>query len=168
MYKEIWNYGRFREDQEVFFENKEDRTCTFVTAECDPTWEAFQDGEWVEIEEEFDFPDNEDFVLYRDIYKDAFPSPELEWWAERTVELDEKSTRVRCRVYIVEFAVYVPDDVTAPDGEYDNTLMDWFSTYRAAETEAQEQANKTGKTVYVSDYSQDCFGDEAEEFIPEI
>ena len=63
------------------------------------------------------------------------------------------------------YAVY--NDNALVGGVYDNDMMDWFNSYEGAEKQAQELANETGLTSYLSEVIDGDFADEFEEIEPE-
>lgn len=65
----------------------------------------------------------------------------------------------------MKYAVY--NDNALVGGVYDNDMMDWFNSYEGAEKQAQELANETGLTSYLSEVIDGDFSDEFEEIEPE-
>ena len=64
-----------------------------------------------------------------------------------------------------QYAVY--NDNALINGIYDNDAMDWFANYEFTEKQAQELANETGLTSYLSEVVDGDFDDEPEEIEPE-
>lgn len=53
------------------------------------------------------------------------------------------------------------------NGVYDNDMMDWYENYEEAEKGAEELANETRLTSYLSEVIDGDFDDEPEEIEPE-
>ena len=61
---------------------------------------------------------------------------------------------------MMEYAVY--NENAMVNGVYDNDMMDWFNSREEAETAAQEFANESGTTAYISEVLDGDFGDREE------
>lgn len=61
---------------------------------------------------------------------------------------------------MMEYAVY--NENAMVNGVYDNDMMDWFNSREEAETAAQELANESRTTAYISDVLDGDFGDREE------